>query len=852
MKLTHHILLFLLSGCLFQVRAQCLTCPKKDQPTQPQSITLSSGGVIITSLPTAITAGTKLSVVMIDNTLNNPTPFQKKLQKPTTNKAPDCLKTSIQSAIDATNSNRSSYETEITHYKEKTYQITGSETQTLTNAEHALGPVIYNTPGEGSFQVMKRYADRQFLRKRFESTEYVGWNQYKPLVDSLYPSYNRFATIVNQLTLTLDAMDRKGVSCCKTSEAKVYDSLKERQCQYLDSLQNTQVQLCFVANTVFETNKAWIENWLWYTDGKPLLNPFGVVSPANLNAKIERDLAAAEEVLRLYRMVSDQCCQSTQAAELVKTLKTDIVQLTKALVDLRKAKEAAPTRQSKFENWLKSTAQTEDVLNEVVLFASSCPQINWMTHYNAKKNYAPLEPGGLQPDLVHENDIMRGLVHNLPKDTEVSAKEVVKEAKIRTEIDVQTDAFAETFQQALISSSAIATLLNRIRGVLNTVQTIATPQEAKTQTTAALTAAGRPKRQKQQVDQPRQAVIILELRDIVFVRLPKAPVRQKLTGKALAERKLAILKRIQNQYDTLKAQLNSALKRDNSAQDVKSVSALEFDEAVETLIDEVQQELASLSADVTTLSTCADRLTTFRLSKQLIDWLIEQTDPPVDDLKLAYGAFDKSKANPEPLLRSEDLLVNESREAKGTKAISYTISEAGKDKPVAKGSYNTYNTVRFWPSISINYVVGSRAVSIFDNATGQFQTNTDVDNFEAVAGVKWYLGPSNMTRTHKRSKFIRDTFGSRYSMQRGNSILGKTFLTLGLGVSHKFLRNYFLGLGIDIVPGLSLQGGGNVFFRKAYDLNNGQIMKEYDVPATCAFFGIAIDPNIVTKLLSIF
>jgi len=848
MKSIRYILLLLLSGYLFQARAQCFNCPKEDQPTQPQSITLTSEGVIITPLPTAIKTGTKLPIVVIDNTLNNPTPLQKKLQQTIKNNAPDCLQQSIQSAIDRANSNRSSFETDIRHKKDTTYLIAGNETQTLMNTEHVLGPVTYNTPGEVPFRVTKRYADKQFLREKFKKTEYMGWDRYKPLVDSLYPTYNRFATIVNQLTLKLDALGRKGDSCCGTPESEFYKLLTNRRCQYLDSLQITQVQLCYVANTVFETNKAWIENWLWYTDGKPLLNPFGVVSPAELNAKIERDLAAAEEVHRLYRTVSEQCCQSTQAAELIKTLKTDIVQLTRALVDLRKAKEVAPTRQNKYENWLKSTAQTEEVLNEVVLFVSSCPQINWMRQYNAQKGYAPLEPGGLQPDLVHENDIMRGLVHNLPKATKVSAKEIVKEAKLRTEIDVQTDAFAETFQQALISSNAVATLLNRIRGVLNTVQTIATPQEAK----AALTAAGRPKRQKQQVDDARQQVLILELRDIVFVRLPKATFRQNLTDIELAKKKLAVLKRIQTQFGKLNEQLTSALKRESSNQDVKPVSELEFDEAVETLKDEALQEVVAREAFTTILSTCSDRLATFKKSKELIDWLMEQTDPPVADLKLAYSAFDKSKASPEPLLRSEDVLVNESREAKGTKTISYTISEAGKDKPVAKGSYDTYNTVRFWPSVSINYVFGSRAISIFDNATGQFQTDTDVDNFEAVVGVKWYWGPSNLTRTHKRSKFIRDTFESRYNMKRGNSILGKTFLTLGLGVSNKFLRNYFLGLGIDIVPGLSLHGGGNLFFRKAYDLKNGQIVKAYDVPDIRGFFGIAIDPSIVTKLLSIF
>ncbi len=238
----------------------------------------------------------------------------------------------------------------------------------------------------------------------------------------------------------------------------------------------------------------------------------------------------------------------------------------------------------------------------------------------------------------------------------------------------------------------------------------------------------------------------------------------------------------------------------------------------------------------------------------LATWLNAQTEPPIEDLQKKFDSFDKlEKADKlTPVYRTENVLVNESREAKGSNEIKYEIFEAGKDKAVAKDGYKTYNTVRWWPMVSTNYVFGSRAVSIYDNATGKFKTDTDIDNFEAVVGVKYYIKESNMTRTKKRSDFIKDNLDSRYNDSRGNGWCSKFYLLGGLGVRHRFLKNYFLGGGIDITPGFSVQAGGNLFFRKAYDLNNGQIEREFEIPSVRGFFGIAIDPNVVTKLIKLF
>ncbi|MCE7066660.1 esterase-like activity of phytase family protein [Dyadobacter sp. CY326] len=247
---------------------------------------------------------------------------------------------------------------------------------------------------------------------------------------------------------------------------------------------------------------------------------------------------------------------------------------------------------------------------------------------------------------------------------------------------------------------------------------------------------------------------------------------------------------------------------------------------------------------------CPAEVDLYNSSKVMIEWLNEQTEPPLAEIQEAYDDFNIADSG--PVYRSQETLVSESRSALGTNIISYEIFEEGEGKPVVKDQYQTYETVRFWPFISVNYVFGSRASAIYDNTTNSFKTYTEMDNFEVFAGAKWYFGPSNVTRTPKRSKFIRNTVGSTYQHSRGNGFGGKTFIFLGLGVRHKFLKNYGVGAGIDIVPGLSLNGGVNVYFDKKYELVNGIVRKDFDIARFRGFMGLAIDVNVVTRFISLF
>lgn len=227
---------------------------------------------------------------------------------------------------------------------------------------------------------------------------------------------------------------------------------------------------------------------------------------------------------------------------------------------------------------------------------------------------------------------------------------------------------------------------------------------------------------------------------------------------------------------------------------------------------------------------------------QKINWLAAQTHPILTlDPKPNNTPFYSTSAH----FPEKELALTE------TKKVNYSLIPEGKDKPVIKATYRKYERVRFWPTAGIAYIPEPRTATLFDNSTGQFRTDTEIDQFETFIGVKWYFGKTNIAYDRKTAKATNLKSWS-YGIKRGNNVLNRLFLMGALGVGHKFLKNYLLGLGIDVIPGVSLQGGYNFLLQKEYELEDGKIKNEYEKPRGYVYYGVSLDLNLVTKLISLF
>lgn len=582
--------------------------------------------------------------------------------------------------------------------------------------------------GKQTLLLVQNKPENQFFKDVFRQSKsnYHGWLKYKNTFEKLHEEYAQYARKIDELVMKRELLTEAGKKCQCPKYTGDELKLNETLCLYLKKIKISETQLCAIAAKVIEDNRCWMRSWLWYTSGKPRLNPFPMVSVREFNVQVERRLAEYEELLSFYHDFARQC-REEQIQSLVDQLREPISQLTSEIVELKRRKLESPKTEVGYQAWLANLAVTKKTLNRTLLYSTGTGSgngtetIHWMNHYDASDDYIKMNKPKSLPERVYERDLVHGLVHNLNKQQKVSAKETVTAVKLRSELDIQFDPIVEAFGTAVTVG--------------------------------------------------------------------------KSTRHAFAE-----------------------------------------------------QAIPEKQVDKGT--SCEEDLARYRKSKILIDWLNDQTEPPIEDLEAAYNSFDSAEA--EPSFHSQETLVGESRTAEGTNIISYEIFEEGEEKAVVKDKYQTYETIRWWPFVSINYVFGSRSTSIFDKTTGAFAAYTDIDNFEIFTGAKWYLKPSNVTRTHKRTRFISETVGSEYNPERGNGPLSKTFLFIGLGVRHNFLKNYGGGIGFDLVPGFSAQAGVNLYFRKKYELVNGIVKKEFDIPNTRYFIGLSVDANIVTRFISLF
>lgn len=228
----------------------------------------------------------------------------------------------------------------------------------------------------------------------------------------------------------------------------------------------------------------------------------------------------------------------------------------------------------------------------------------------------------------------------------------------------------------------------------------------------------------------------------------------------------------------------------------------------------------------------------FKIAKQNLKWLLEQTEPPLE-IKLKDGKTPKYYTDlqiiDEPVLDISNLKVE------------YSLFVKGKEKEVSSSGYKKYKLVSFWPAVGIAYVTQPRNIAEFANGT--FTNNTEIGQFEATIGVKWYPWKTNVAYD-RSTRIAIANLDKSYNTDRGNNrLLNRLSLYVGLGVSQKILKSYFVGASWDVTPGLSIQGGTNIYFNKYYDLSNSVVEKVYERPTFNLHFGVTIDPGVVPFLL---
>ncbi len=134
-------------------------------------------------------------------------------------------------------------------------------------------------------------------------------------------------------------------------------------------------------------------------------------------------------------------------------------------------------------------------------------------------------------------------------------------------------------------------------------------------------------------------------------------------------------------------------------------------------------------------------------------------------------------------------------------------------------------------------------ITSVDTSNGGFKINRDTDRFRLLVGLRWY--PFGLYNQKEPASFFRDvTRDWRWSH--------RVSLLFATGIP-KPLQNFYLGVGIDLVPGLCVSGGLHLQQNNRYTIQNNTVVNTQFRYASNSFVSLTIDPNLlVNAVKSIF
>ncbi|MFN8345895.1 MAG: hypothetical protein U0X91_12860 [Spirosomataceae bacterium] len=680
--------------------------------------------------------------------------------------------------------------------------------------------------GEFTLKITRTIIDNYILKKHFENISirklYVDFVPYLTMYDSLKVIYDQYAEQIEKLAL------QDTLSPSPSNKIELGLSL--------NLIKNVQSQLVSLVEKVKTANKPWIDNWKWLSEGKEMLNPF-FPNVSFLKSRVDQRIASQEALLNFLQNGSSLV--DIPSSEEYLQLDKIVSGLTTVISLLKKEKLQLEALESKNKTWLTTSSNPEALLNEFKFYLSKPDKkepIVWMQHKDAAQSYVAMNNDG--PNTVFEEDQMLAYVHNLKPDQKVKASETVEPTPLTTTTEEALEDPFDALKTAKEKSTDILSLLTGLKGLgLSLIGNSSSSFRNKSSAGLWVSSIN--------IQQKDYEEVFLTISTVGSTTALTIDSYNPSLHKNLFGDEVVFLLNQQAVLLNLKKQVLDQFKNNTSYTSPILITLNSPNK--NDLIGTIDAFLANVEGKLLSLLDWKKKLVQYRTDKVIIHWFAIQTPPPFQELENAL-------ANPgnKPNFKSENVLTGESRSAKGSNRISYTLTEEGKSTAVAKDEYTIYKTVRFWPTLGINYVFGSRNSMVFSNTANIFETQPDIDNFEAVAGVKIYLakGGKNITTSAATRNKIKEI--GKDNKRLGNHFGSGTFLHVGLGISHKFLKNYFVGLGHDLFPGVSVQAGGHLFFRKAYDLQNGQIKSSVDIPSVRPYVGLYLDPTLVTRLIQLF
>ncbi len=566
-------------------------------------------------------------------------------------------------------------------------------------------------------------------------------------------------------------------------------------------LQPHITQINRIYDFVLNANEPWLHAWMWYTGGIIQLNPFNVTSDTTLiRSRLDAQIFELEEELKTWHNL---LAHDNTKFEIVNK---KITVISGALARLRRQRENSMTLGSKFKTWNQQVSQQGKLLYSGNWQISSEESIHWMHHFDAAKDYNYLSKKDSLPDKLSELDDVVVEIHNVKDGDKIKLTSSLANFQPKSPLEISLKEIEDAFTGNVALTKDLSTL------------------------------AGRQISLGSRMGASRTTAFLVEKRN-------KASAKQKKVFTDEIECKEAIRLKLDSlKYDDLnKAAIIGGL--------INECQGVDYNDNLRDLVYANRAEFVLQLFENFDIQAFDDyRIVINELNEvsSKLDWLLTQTTPVLEiELKPDETAD----------FRTVTEFPEEKLEITDSKEVNYSLFVNDEKGAELNKKYKKYKQIRFLPTIGLAYVPENRTGTIFDEATGQFSPGKRFDNVEALVGVKYYFlskSKTNPVQHDPTSRLIHNRISRSANLLRGNAAEHRFFVTGGLGVRHQFLRNYYLGAGGDIIPGINAHFGLNFIFRKRYNIENGKILNEQERPRPYLYFAISFDPGIVASLTKIF
>lgn len=572
-------------------------------------------------------------------------------------------------------------------------------------------------------------------------------------------------------------------------------------------LQPHITQINKIYDFVLKANEPWVKAWMWYTGGVIRLNPFNVTNDTILiRSRLDAQIFELEEELKTWHNLL------THDKTKFEIVNKKITVISSAIARLRRQRENSITLGSKFKTWNQQVSQREKLLYSGNWQISSEESIHWMHHFDAANDYNYLSKKDSLPDKLSELDDVVVEIHNVKDGDKTKLTSSLANFQPKSPLEISLKEIEDAFAGNVAGAKDLSKLVGNIfaANFLGTSQSnfLGTSKRARYTITKY--------RGKARVG-PASAATVKCREDI----------RKELENlKFENPDKVAIIGALINQCQ--------GGDYNNNLRDLVYANRAQF---VLQLFENFDiQAFDDYRIVINELNEVSSKL----------DWLLTQTTP-VLEIEL--------KADETAEFRTVTEFPEEKLEITDSKEVNYSLFVNDEKEAELSKKYKKYKQLRFLPTIGLAYVPENRTGTIFDEATGQFSPGKRFDNVEALVGVKYYFlskSRTNPVQHNPTSRLIHNRTSRNANVLRGNTAEHRFFVTGGLGVRHQFLRNYYLGIGADIIPGINAHFGANFIFRKRYNIENGKVLNEQERPRPYLYFAISFDPGIVASLTKIF